>query len=424
METPTEGPKSNLKFKCLFVLFGVVSLLAWNAILTKIEFFNYYVKNLQPYNSFSFLNFTLNIVLQFVFLWKKDLLKLKNQLYIGLIGSIILLIVTPVVSYNLYSSHDSANFFFTALLILIMGLINALLSSGFFTLVSHFPLEDIVALSVGQGFSGIIMNIIQYIILATIEKEKRIVDAIIFFSISSFILLVSFICLIFSFKTEYFKYYLEKEDIFIDKVGKLTEGENEGNEENENDNVENLMGDLAGKRKLTFIQIFKILKDIDLLCSFIYIITFAVFPVAFSKHILFSLNEAYSINTLLILYNFFDTFGRFLVSSITPTKMLTYITIISRAALLITFFLNSLFIGNKFSIYLTSILDIFNISLLAITNGIGTTLCFGIAPTLVMDEYKGQAGSTVSFFTILGIFLGSCLQFGTKEIKKILENRN
>lgn len=50
------------------------------------------------------------------------------------------------------------------------------------------------------------------------------------------------------------------------------------------------------------------------------------------------------------------------------------------------------------------------------TNGIGTTLCFGLAPNQVKDEYKGQAGTSLSFFLIVGIFLGSCVAFGTDAI--------
>ena len=55
-------------------------------------------------------------------------------------------------------------------------------------------------------------------------------------------------------------------------------------------------------------------------------------------------------------------------------------------------------------------------ALLAASNGIGTTLCFGIAPNEVEDQYKGQAGNSLSFFLIVGIFLGACVAFGTDAI--------
>ncbi len=65
---------------------------------------------------------------------------------------------------------------------------------------------------------------------------------------------------------------------------------------------------------------------------------------------------------------------------------------------------------------LTSIFLILNVAILALTNGIGTTLCFGIAPNEVEDEYKGLAGTSLSFFLIVGIFLGSCINFGVDAI--------
>ena len=67
---------------------------------------------------------------------------------------------------------------------------------------------------------------------------------------------------------------------------------------------------------------------------------------------------------------------------------------------------------------LSSIFLILNVVILATTNGMGTTLCLGLAPTMVPDFMKGRAGSSVSFFNIFGIFLGTLLAFMTKYIIK------
>ena len=54
----------------------------------------------------------------------------------------------------------------------------------------------------------------------------------------------------------------------------------------------------------------------------------------------------------------------------------------------------------------------------------GNSLCFGLAPTMVEDDLKLQAGSSMSFFTVFGLFLGSCLAFLTKFIlEKIDEEK-
>ena len=65
---------------------------------------------------------------------------------------------------------------------------------------------------------------------------------------------------------------------------------------------------------------------------------------------------------------------------------------------------------------LSSVLLIINVIILATTNGMGATLCMGLAPTMVKKSMKGRAGSSASFFNILGIFLGALVAFMTKYI--------
>ena len=135
---------------------------------------------------------------------------------------------------------------------------------------------------------------------------------------------------------------------------------------------------------------------------------------------MFGLEGDYSTNTVILVYNVFDTIGRYLVAKVKPTKKLNLIVNLGRSILLFTLVFNyycqQTINGPGWNINVTSILLIINVGLLAVTNGIGTTLCFGLAPNQVEDEYKGQAGTSLSFFLIVGIFLGSCCAFGTDAI--------
>ena len=70
-----------------------------------------------------------------------------------------------------------------------------------------------------------------------------------------------------------------------------------------------------------------------------------------------------------------------------------------------------------------SILLIILVIVLGLTHGIGNSLCFGLAPTMVEDDLKLQAGSSMSFFIVFGIFLGSCLAFLTKFILEEIEKK-
>ena len=425
-------PQAYCSTKIVFILFGVASLLGWNALLTELDFFFLFLKSMNPYVSFGFLNYILNILFQFVLVWKKDILPMKLQLIISIIGSIAFLILIPM--FTMILENDSLfNRIFTGSLVVLMGLINALCSGGFFSLVSNFPLEMIVSLSAGQGFSGIAMNIMKYIVLVSIpfdEKSKDIkekeriysIRAWIFFGVSSFILLICLILLLISYNTSYFQYYLNKA-----KDKNATPGVENRTTEEENPKEEKLnfveepsIPQLEGNNATaTFRYLFSKLWDLDFLILYIYIVTFALFPNASINQKLFKLEGSFKSNTIILTYNLFDTIGRYLVSKVKPSKKLNMFVIIGRSILLFTLIFNYFCqeqIEENESHLITSISLLINVALLAATNGIGTTLCFGIAPNEVEDAYKGQAGGSLSFFLIFGIFLGNCVAFGTDAI--------
>ena len=420
-------PEGGLEMKIIFIIFGIGSLLAWNAILSDIGFFINYEGKYDPPTSFPFFNFALNIIFQFIMIWKKQLISYKTQLLFGLIASIITLVVLPIVVIS-FEKDSMKGFICTGAIILFQGLVNAFCCSGFYGLTSFFPMEMIISLSSGQGISGILMNIISFIVIASVDTGDNDDDskygAIIFFSISGWILLVCLIILLFAFKTEFFKYYLSQTKDFKidDKLGGegLTTRSTGGNE-NEQQLVEDEKNtDKLIKDDINFFELFKLMSDVALLSCYIYIITFALFPSVSISQRLFRLKK-YRQTTIVTIYNVFDTIGRSIISKIKPTKLLSYIIILGRTILLFTLIFNfycDMDLGMDHN--LSSVLLMINVSLLALTNGMGTSLTFGLAPTLVPDEYKGRAGGSIGFFNILGIFLGTCIAFLTKHIMKLI----
>ena len=436
MEAEGEPPKKSIGIQITFIFYGIASLLGWNALLTKLDFFSYFLEDMKPNTTFSFLNFFLNIVFQFILIIKKDLFPLKLQLIVGIVGSILFLIGIPV-STMFLPKNEMINFIVTGGLVLLMGFINALASGSFFNYVSHFPLELIVAFSGGQGFSGIAMNVLEYIVLLSLNGEEEnliVLRAWIFFGISALILVVCLILLLYNYNSEYCRYYLskgmEKENI---PEGSLI-GESQANEEeqqniineqteenqiipqNEENNGITEDKNTSSNSKSLFIILFKKIWDLDILMVYIYIVTFALFPNASLCQELFNFG-IYKSNTIIIIYNTFDTIGRYLVKILPKKKIFNTIIILGRSVLLFTLVFNY-YCQERLDVDLTitSILLIVNVALLALTNGIGTTLTFGIAPDIVEDEYKGPAGTSVSFFLIVGIFLGSCVNFGVERI--------
>ena len=430
-KTNDNAPEGGTKMEICFVLFGISSLLAWNAILSDISFFINYQGDYDPSTSYAFFNFFFNIIFQLIMIWKKQLFSYKVQLIFGLIASIISLVILPLVVIS-FEKNSLIGFIVTGGIILIQGLINAFCSSGFFGLTSFFPKEMIISLSIGQGISGILMNVIGYIVLVSVDTgnpdDDAELGAIIYFSISGFILLVAFIALLLAFKTEYFRYYLGKTkeyDRNNEKIESLIENQkltiasraSEDNTESLEKKEEEKMPETDEKKEeITFVKLFKRLYEIDLLSCYIYIITFTLFPSVSISQRLFKTGKYRQISIITI-YNIFDTVGRSIMSGIKFKKNLAYIIIVGRSILVLTLILN-FYLDIKVGMdpNLSSIFLIVNVVVLALTNGIGTTVCLGLAPSMVPDSMKGRAGSSISFFNILGIFLGTCIAFLSKYV--------
>ena len=409
----SNAPQARFSTKVIFTFFGLSSLLGFNVLLTEMSFFNNYLDEMNPSLVFNFLNYVLNIPFQFLLLWKKDFLSLKTQLIIALVGSIIFLILIPLSTMTL-GVNTQTNKYVTGGLVLLMGFINALCSGGFYNLVSNFPLEMIVILTTCQAISGIVLNIIQYIILwSSGDGGDIVIQAWIFFGISILIIAISLFLLLISFNNEYFQYYLNKSK---------NKEEGEANSSLQGDTQpDDQMGIVQDKaqteKKGWFMELFKKIWDLDLLVIYLYIVTFALYPNASINQQVFDWSPPYSINTVIFVYNIFDTLGRVLVGKITPSKKLNTIVILGRSFLLFTVVFNYYCQdGLELDPTLTTILLFINMAIFASTNGIGTTLCFALAPNEVEDKYKGQAGISISFFLIIGIFLGSLVAFITNAI--------
>ena len=69
MDDPA-APKSKCIDKVIFTFFGIASLLGWNALLTELDFFYYFLSDINPFKSFFFLFYFLNIIFQFLLFFK------------------------------------------------------------------------------------------------------------------------------------------------------------------------------------------------------------------------------------------------------------------------------------------------------------------------------------------------------------------
>ena len=416
-----------------FGLFGVASLLPWNAIIAQIPFFSFYLSSLNPSVSFPLLNKLFNIPLQFILLIKKKLFPLKTQLICSILISIISLISLPFFVF-LSETNKHLGTIVTIILILIMGLINASLQNGFLSLTSHFPLDKIVFYSTGQGISGIIMALLELVVLFCVNTGNIDNDfkygSLIFFGISVLILIITIFALILLFNSNYGKQYLDNEKRGKNNLNINNEINNDNSNIDENIsikvyqmekvNIINKNIEIKEDKKYWFFELLYSVKDAIFLIWFNFFITFSVYPSVYIGQNLFNTGK-FKTNIIILIFCFCNTLGRYIMKYFTPNKQLGYKIILGRALLIVLLIFNHYCnIIIKVSTYVTSIFLIINLIFLSGTNGFDSSLCFGLAPTLVKKELKGKAGSAVSLFQVIGGVCGSSFAFMTQKIIKII----
>ena len=418
----------------IFIIFGIGTLIGTNGMLNQLNFVEYFQKRINPFLTIVLLDNFSNIPLQLLVLIKKKLFNIKKQLIISLIILIICLIAFPFVVFLL--KNNVLGNILTLLLAIIVGVIGSLLKSGFYALGSYFPLKNIVSFSTGQGISGILMAFlglfIRYVVNTGNEEKDLINGALIFFGFSLLLAIITLLSLFYIYKSKYGKYYLSKTNEFkinddikqsekedakeyedIDSNNKILHIKKNNNKINDDSEIkENL------KAEISFIQLFKLLKEINILIFYNYIIAYALYPYACKAQELFKSGE-YRVNIIILSYSICNTIGRYLMKFVKPTKKLTYIIILLRTIFLFTIIFNHyLYFSLKVNYKVTSSLLIIHIILFAISNGFATSLCMGIAPTLLVEEIKGKAGASVSFSLSVGSAVGSCVAFGVEKIMK------
>lgn len=447
------GTKSDILFiKICFIFFGIGTLLVFNFIISDIDFFIHFqgTDSKNPSIVFPFLNFILNILFQFIMVCKKKMFSYKAQLIFSIIFQICSLVLIPVSVLCFPRKEVSeVSFYITCVIVFLQGFATAVCTSSFMGLASYFPVGNIVALSIGQGLAGILSNILKYLTLiflpvsdSTKDEWNLILGSLIFFSVGCVLMILCFIFLMLAYRNEYFLQVLEKvgeignveivpttqiEEEMPDPTRLVPKDLDETQRESYRDSTvarkeleefEIKIEDEKYKRH-SFIYLIKCLLDINILIFVAYFVTFSVYPGACLEPSLFGLNMFWKPNTVITIFNIFDTIGRKIVDCLKPKKWMLYVSTLIRLILLILIPLDD-YLEFKQYITASSALLIFNVVFLSLTNGIATSLAYALAPMSVKSYLKGKAGGSVSFFNICGIFIGTISAFGMNAIIKAI----
>ena len=404
-----------------FLFLGLGSLLSWNTILSQLDFFILYQKDYNPEIVFPNINFLINLIIQFLLLSTKKIFSYKSMFYFSLLIYAFILFFFPYITIYFPSE---ISFKISCIFILLNGLANAVISNSMFGLVSFFPIENVIAVGAGQGISGILMTLIRYVILLTLDPQKSInLSSYIFFGISSIIILIVIRNIMHLYKNEYFLSVLKNigeiksDDINDNLIENKTEEELK--EINANENIEKNNDESENKHGMLYL-IIKIF-DINLLVILCFVITIGLFPSVSIRPNLFGMSIGWKINTIIFLFNLFDTFGRKLLACVKkPSKLLLYIVSILRLAFFFTF--PGLIYLEKYNIInnpnIIGILSVINVSLMALSSGFVLNLSLSLAPEQVENNLKAKAGSCISLCLSIGLFCGS---FTANVLDKIIK---
>lgn len=394
-----------------FLFLGISSLLAFNAYLSQLFFFKHYLPNHKPDEVFTTINNGLNLSILVLFQIFGAFISYTKQLILFQIFALLSLAFAPIVPIYL---DESISYLICYVLFAFTGIANALANSSVFALAAYFPLANVVNVGVGQGIAGILSNVLSFVAMFLFNggNEADIKKGAYVYFITSAGLIIFGLYLSFEmFKNKFFREIAIKNGII--------KGEIEGEEADKGTELTGIYDDneiqpSTGVKKeeqkdnVSFFTLVGKILSTNFLIFSLFFTLFTVFPGTLIKTDLFGFNFGMKINTILLIFNCSDTIGRALGGKIAVNMKNIWLVFLTRIFMLGSVFFNVY--GEKHGIigkYVVYVLTILNPALLAISNGIGSSLCFAIAPTQVEKSLAGRAGSCISFFLVVGLFFGS-----------------
>lgn len=399
--------------KFYFVCSGIGSLIGWSTILTTLDYFG----KKFPYNvAFLFsipLYISINIFSYLMYMiahW----LSINARIISGLISSIILLIIMPILAAAM---PNDEGFYLILGLIFMLGISNAIAQGSAVSLASMFPHECISFYYTGTGISNINICILRMIILQIFgdnDGKGILIGTIVHFTISSCFLLLTLIMYIIFKRTEFCKYYLKlalgtkininQKDVELSQNNLLGEELLIKNQETKNINDQEVYN-----HDWKFIyKVFLKINPLPLLMWLIFVQTFMMFPGVSLKKQLHNMSKPWSCTLLIFVYAIFDTFGKYLSAfrRFYSKKSIIFF-VFSRFFFFIFYLLMAT--RNDIPIICDNWFAIFNMALFALLNGYTMSCAMILAPEQCEKNEKETTGFLMTHPLYLGIMCGSFL---------------
>jgi equilibrative nucleoside transporter 1/2/3 len=430
----------------IFVLFGIGILLPWNAVLTALDFFIISYPNYNPAFVFGLTlnapNFAFNFVTIFFAKYISQTLRIVSSL-------VVIFACTWAMPIVAEYTDGSTSWVLILIVIVVMGIASAFSQGGLFGFASMFPGQYTGAVMLGNGLSGLSMNVLRMITLAAFppaeegdkSNNKDFIGSMIYFAIASLIV----ICCIFGFfyvlKTPFAHYYIKQAGSQVNDRTRSAEiaaraagsignpglmSDNLAHNDEDNHIDTGVNSDHHFVHESGILDVYKKIGFMAVQVFLCFTITFVVFPGTSlsTKFDFLGTNEAtankrgawFSV-IMITIFNVFDTIGRFLPAKIqlfTPNTV--FALSISRLIFIPLCVLIQLS-SSPSGIFQSDWFRIMNMAVFAITNGYASTLLMMFGPSMVEDHELERTGIIMGTHLVGGIFFGSVIaSFAMVEI--------
>lgn len=416
-ESVVAAPPRKSKFAmAYFFSMGVGSLLAWNTILTAVDFFQV---RFPSYNiSFLFpIPYIIGTILVNLFIVEiAHCVRLNARVVGGIAMMCVIMATMPLSSSNL---PEHIGFWVLMISLFVLAAANIVSEASLIGMTALFPAVYIRFFQTGLGAAGLAVNALRMICLATVgDSSSDYISIIVYFGLT---LLVTIHCIVIHLRfirTDTFKFYTHK--IHHDR-------HNDSSVQVE-PNAPELAGALVSNQetveekitqrppKATIALVLKEVYGSAILMVVIFIQTFMMFPGVTLKKNLSNMNSAWNTVILITTYNLFDITGKSMAGFKRKTmKKFLPLVVLLRFSLYAPFILVAL---KEKGWVEEDWVSLTVLALFGLTNGYCSSSLYVIAPEQVENHKKETVGFIIQLSLYIGIALGTFLALPLSNLGK------
>eukprot|EP01126_Amoeba_proteus_P002007 TRINITY_DN1062_c0_g1_i9.p1 TRINITY_DN1062_c0_g1~~TRINITY_DN1062_c0_g1_i9.p1 ORF type:complete len:414 (-),score=70.76 TRINITY_DN1062_c0_g1_i9:237-1478(-) len=378
-------------FLCLAM--GIAQLFPWNIFISS---FRWLDTTFDPFPFVFWMAIPFNLIniitIAFLTVYGNKY-SVSGRLFASFFVEFFMVFLIPFVNYSPWNLGGQITL--SLIIVSICGVCTSTLLGTGFGVVAKLPPEYTTALMAGQGVAGLIAGLLQLIMdFAVFGQDPRsaeiVTEGLIYFSVASLIILFCTCCTALLLRSEF---YLWHQD----------------NRESQDFHVQEVLGsEFENYETVSPWGVFKKIWLDALSVFLVFFFTLSLFPGVDAILVPFDPTKVAHLNTILILlFQIGDLIGRMVPQFyVAPIQRFLWILILCRFVFYPLSFLIAL---PQYVSWKAPWISILLMIIFSISNGYFGTLVMMHAPSKVSQNEQQTAGTMMTFFLQMGIFLGACV---------------